>query len=230
VLAEIEYQEAVDMGNVTPLAVIMMPCVEGPDVTRDMKSRRAQSLRRAIWRNEVRNRTLIEGMHQAKILLEEDDPQTLFMVESTEHAFLLGQLLPDYAIVHGPIDASTLAKFRRSGVVKPDQVVCTVKDRTRHKMAFESGELRKAISTKVWKQGVDFKDLQILVRCDGAASAIDANQISGRLSRITQRIDKPLGVVVDSYDQFSKILKGFSEFRIKSYTRNGWAVDRRALH
>lgn len=225
-IINIPYQEAEALGNVTPLRVIMPSCSEGPDITRTLKSNRAGALRYAIWRNETRNQLIAQAIGDAMRFLEAQDPQILVMTDTTEHAFLLGQLLPDYTIVHGDLDKTREARLRRQGVIVDGQQVCTKKQRDAYRRAFESGELRRAISTKVWKQGVDFVDLQILARADGAASAIDATQIPGRLSRTTTRIDKPVGVVIDVYDNFSAILKAFSKKRLDSYTANGWQVIR----
>ena len=46
-----------------------------------------------------------------------------------------------------------------------------------------AGEIRKAISTFCWKQGVSFDDLRIVINLCGCGSEIFAKQVPGRASR-----------------------------------------------
>ena len=227
VLAEITYQESVKLGNVTQLKVLCVTCNDGPDITRDIQKYRTASLRRAIWRNSARNDKIVEGIKIAIKEFGDGDPQILVMTESTEHAFLLGQLLPGYVVVHGPLESARKAKLQKQKVILPDQEICTPKMRESYRKAFESGEIRRAISTKVWRQGVDFTELNILARADGAASAIDAGQVPGRLSRRSKLGAKSDGLVVDVCDSFSHILNAFWRSRAKNYTARGWPIEYR---
>lgn len=221
-IAEIPYHEAVDLGNIVQLHVQMWRCKEGPEVSGIENKVKAD--RAGIWRNVHRNE-LIKQAAEAALFDIGPDAQILIMVDKVEHAYLLGQLLPDYAIVTGTVDPTTAAKFQATGVMIPGQEICTPKLRDERRQAFEQGTLRKAISTRIWRQGVDFRDLQILIRADGLSSTIDANQIPGRLSRLGRNINKDYGLLIDFYDMFSKNLEYRSKKRLAVYRQNKWKID-----
>ena len=64
--------------------------------------------------------------------------------------------------------------------------------------AFAKGKLKWVISTLVFRQGVSFDNLRILVRADGATSRIMGIQIPGRLARLHE--GKEYGYLVDVDD------------------------------
>lgn len=47
----------------------------------------------------------------------------------------------------------------------------------------KNGEIRQAVSTHVWKQGVNFADLRVVLNLGGGGSEIVAKQVPGRASR-----------------------------------------------
>lgn len=221
VLAKIDYPACVELGCVVPINVRMFRINTGPAID-DIQSKVLVD-KVGLWTNASRN------LHIAKVtrMLETElgaDAQILVMVDRVEHAYLLGQQLPDYTIVTGTVSDEKLIRFQRRGVIKPTQEICTDKCRERYRQEFAEAKLKHCICTKIWREGVDFPDLQALIRADGTAGTIDANQVSGRLSRLGHDGNKPHGLLVDFIDAFSKKLMFRSRARIRIYTNNGWGI------
>jgi hypothetical protein len=93
-----------------------------------------------------------------------------------------------------------------------------------YRNAFRDGQLLKAISTGVWKEGVDFCKLAILVRADGASSKVSSTQIPGRLSRLYDGKDE--GLMLDCMDEFNDWGLQRTNSRLETYRRNGWKISR----
>ena len=221
-IINVSYQSAVEVGNVVPLRVMMVRSVNGPDVSSESDETRANRL--GLWANRPRNE-LIAGVVRAIERKLGPDAQILVMVDKTEHAYRLGQLLPEWAIVTGDMDAAKVDRFIQKGVMLPAQEPCTAKRRADLTARFTAHTLKRAIATRIWRQGVDFRDLACLVRADGLASTIDASQIPGRLSRLGRETDKQYGLLVDFVDQFSRNLLNRSNRRMSVYRSNGWVIS-----
>ena len=220
VLIDIPYQEAVETGNVVQIEVRLLWCDEGPDVQgRDDIYR----FKLGYWRNAGRNRQIAQAVQRVRDEL--GDPQILIMVDKTEHAYALGQFLPDFAVVTGDTDADSIKKFKASGALTEDQVICNRARRIKYQKEFTCGALRGAIATKVWSRGVDFKDLNVLIRADGAPGAIDAGQIPGRLSRLGSDGKKAAGLLIQPLDTFSRDLLGRSLRAVDEYRKHKWPIE-----
>ncbi len=229
VIAKVPYQEAVDSGNVVPITVFYYEVMSGPDVSRierlDLKERAG------IWANAQRNayaqRAVAFALRHAQEELGTDNPQILIMVDKVEHALRLQQLLPDFALVHGDLnDDDRIEALTLSGALAPGQKLCSPKDRKALKQAFTDGTLRRVISNKVWSKGVNFPDLNYLIRMDGSGSDIHSGQIPGRLSRLGSGGDKGRGFLIDFKDKFSRDLANRSEKRFATYRRNGFQTKK----
>ena len=88
---------------------------------------------------------------------------------------------------------------------------------------FRSGKLRKVIATGVYRQGVDFPALSVLIRADGSPSPIASSQIPGRLSRLSP--GKDTAVLVDFRDRFNDTALNNWYRRSATYRKNGWTID-----
>jgi len=220
-LVDVTYQEAVSSGNVVQLEAYIVPVTTGPNVD---GSEDDQYINRAgIIRNTYRNNLVMESAKWLDATYG-PDAQGLIMVDKTEHAFMLKQLLPDFTVVHGTVTPERAEELREIGALMPDHVLCTAKDRDVHRKAFESNTLKRVIATRIWEKGVDFRDLAWLVRADGLASTIAACQIPGRLSRLGKETDKQKGVLVDFNDVFARCLGNRSKRRIAFYKDSGWVM------
>lgn len=105
---------------------------------------------------------------------------------------------------------------------KKSDLAITAKEKEEIQKKFESGELKKVISTGTWKEGVDFDQLAVLIRADGAVSEIDSTQIPGRLSRLSPGKDR--GMLVDFDDQFNGWARRRSQQRLRTYRGHGWNI------
>lgn len=224
-LYDMSYQEGVAAGNIVQLRVKLYRSTKGPDLSGiDDKT---YVDRHGIILNNERNALVIRATRE----LEQElgpDAQLLLMVDKIEHAYILFKGLPEYTVVTGVIPKDRKEELLKMGVITPETALCSASDRDRYRRMFEKNELKRVIATRVWEKGVDFRDLQGLVRADGLASEFAACQIPGRLSRLGKTIDKSEGVLVDFVDVFSNNLKSRSRKRVAFYRKSGWIVENHA--
>jgi superfamily II DNA or RNA helicase len=229
-IAEVPYQEAVNTGNVVPLDCWVVPLPEGPNVSK-LRMQHIKD-RTALWGNQIRNRAIARSVEYAEARVAKEracapkDVQILVMVDKTEHAYRLQQLLPGFEVVTGQVTPETAEEFMREGIMQDWQKLCSPKEREQAKQNFAAGKIKRVISTFVWSKGVNFLDLDVLVRADGLGSQIQASQVPGRLSRLGTDGKKVRGVLVDFYDLFSPDMKRRSEERFRSYKQNGWTIEK----
>jgi len=221
-IADVTYQEGVAGGNIVQLQVRMITSSAGPDVAGMRNTADADRL--GLWLNDYRNRLIAYTVRKVEEEIG-DDQQLLVMVDKTEHAYALGQLLPEFPIVTGEPSPARITAMRKRGAMTPEQEPCTKKMREAYRKAFETHELKRAIATKIWSKGVDFRDLAVLVRADGTGSPLDSGQVPGRLSRLGDKTSKLQGLLIDFMDKFSKNLQYRSVQRLRVYRKNGFQVE-----
>ena len=192
-LMEIDMKKAVEKGLVVPVKVKWCPVDLQYDPT--AKCHIAYKKHRGIWYNAVRNK-LIAGA----ALTYDADTQVLIIVETIKHAFALKAMLPEYKVISSET---------------PDL------DRSRN--AFKKGTLKKVISTGVWKEGVDFPSLTVLINATGVKSEISNIQLTGRVSRTDK--DKTQGTIYDFYDNWNYEFKYFASERKKLYDKQGYTQE-----
>ncbi len=226
IIVEVGYQDSVKGGNVVQLAARLYPSTRGPDVSKIQNAALANRL--GIWTNAARNELIANVVRETEQEVGPDE-QILIMVSVVEHAYVLGQLLPDYVVVSGEPTPERVQQMLKKGVMTPDQEVCTKQMREDYKRQFSDYTLKRAIATKIWSKGVNFPDLLVLVRADGTASPIDSCQVPGRLSRLGKEVDKKTtgGILIDFVDTFSSNLQYRSQQRIAVYRSNGFSIERR---
>lgn len=226
-IIHVPYEEAVASGNVVQLKVHMIRIAQGPDVTQYEGFHKKNKL--GIWRNYFRNNEIANEVR--RLIKEYPEAQILIMVDKTEHAFVLGQLLPEFSLAHGPVAADKLKKLGASGAFNKDtQVPCDKKKLQALKVAFSKSQVKYCIATGIWSRGVNFPDLNILVRADGQASPINSGQTPGRLSRLGTNKDKGYGLLVDCVDFFSRDLLGRSLRRAAVYKKNKFDLDEETIN
>jgi len=211
-LIDIPYADAVDKGLVTPIEVLLYGGVEGPDVT---GSQSVVQKRHAYWRNEKRNSRIAQVARSFPA-----EEQVLIMVETLEHAINLHKLLPEYTVV----SYGTPGKDKLGGV-DTKQYKTSQKELDSLREQFAAGTLKKVLATTVWREGVDFCGLSVLIRADGQSSQIASMQIPGRLSRLSE--GKNVGVLVDFEDNFCTWAYNRSQARLAIYRRAHWKITRK---
>lgn len=215
IIAQVTYEEGRSHDLVVPLIVewhdMFMdanPCEGMTDVPKE---------RHGIWRNRFRNE-LIRDIAKKY----DEDTQTLITVSTIEHAVHLKKLLPEFEMCYSPqgLKEDRRKRYMRAKMLDTDEPVMTLQRAEELKQKFETGELKKVIATSVWNRGVNFRQLQVLIRADAGGSAIDDTQIPGRVSRTYD--GKSFGVIHDFLDQFDPGFYRKAKSRQRTYASHGW--------
>lgn len=213
-IADLDYQEAVEAGLIVPIEVhwrnvrlTRSPCADLVGVARK---------RHGIWRNSARNKLIARD---ARLF---PDDQVLISVQTLEHALHLQQQLPEFTLCYSSMKEEDKRGYIRKNLLPAGFRPLAFEDRARLKMQFEEGLLRKVIATPVWKRGVNFHRLQVLIRADGGASDIDSTQIPGRLSRLCSVTGKKVGLLIDYLDQFDEWSENNAKARQRCYKDKQW--------
>ena len=218
-ILKMTYEEAVNAGMVTPMKYLMLPCRGGPHM--DDNTPDTILKRYSYWANTYRNKVIQALVYDIKNVF---DGQILIMAATLEHCILLHQLLPWFTVAYyGNMNMESLReRFPKSKYPNIDLNKYKMKqnDLERMRNAFAKGTLRYVISTTVFRQGVNFVHLRILIRADGTTSSIAGIQIPGRLSRLDK--DKECAYLIDVEDQFSVWASNRAKSREKLYKEQKW--------
>ncbi len=218
------YPEAVALGLVVPIHVRWLPVrledCGGINPAHDKHG--TTKMRWGIWRNQGRNQRIARDVREN---YPDPNTQILILVATIDHAIMLWQNLPEFALCYGSMDDEDLERYKRNHYLPENFVPTTPDRRDAMREAFERGELKRVIATDVWATGVDFEPLQVLYRGDARESQILDSQGPGRVSRIHAASGKQFGEVVDCLDIFDKTFKRKSETRKRHYAALGWSQD-----
>lgn len=218
VIFEMTYQESQAVGNVSPIEVFIYDIGEQKIETTRFDSFISKK-RKLYWRNTERNLSIA---CLARALPE--DEQVLIMVETIDHIIHLATYLPEYTLVIGGTD-DIMKRAKSSRVKIRNTIADNNKARQQVYQDFQSGKIKKVLCTGVWKQAVDFKQLSVLIRADGAPSPIASYQIPGRLSRIAE--GKTKAILIDFRDTYNETAMRNYYARLKTYRKNGWTINHR---
>jgi superfamily II DNA or RNA helicase len=220
-ICTVDYQEGVELGLVVPIEVWKVDWGCTPvDAMRGIKSD-VRRMRTAYWNNTARNTAISRVVYEEiPNRLSDPDPQILILVDKVEHALRLGQLLPDFKVVYGEMDSDSAASFKVQGLLDKDPI--TRKQVEEIRKGFTAGTVKRAIATGIWSTGVDFPQLQVLIRADGGNSAIKDIQMPGRVCRISD--GKSKGIQVDFADRFDAWTASRSRSRFKRYEEKQWTT------
>ena len=216
---ELTYQQAVELGLVVPIRVKWLP-IRMTFNPVERYSNRVAKKRYGVWTNIERNRIIAGAVKEYP-----DTHQILILVETIEHAVNLGALLPDFTLVYGAMFPTDCSKYKARKLLPADYKPLTDYDKHMLRSKFESGELKRVIATDVWSTGVDFEQLNVLVRADDRDSDIVDVQGPGRVSRLYVAPDgtqKDFGEVLDCMDTFDPTFYRKSMGRRNSYKLLGW--------
>lgn len=127
--------------------------------------------------------------------------------------------------MYASMKPSVCNKYKRAGLLPADYTPLSFVDKHDMRAQFEAGTLKKVIATDVWSTGVDFEQLNVLVRADDRDSDIVDVQGPGRVSRTYTAPDgtrKEFGEVIDCMDTFDANFYRKSTGRRDSYKLLGW--------
>lgn len=211
------YADGVKDGSIVPIEVHWLK-VDLPFRVKNPASGKSGIMKEkyGIWRNEFRNKKIAEAA-----LMFDDDEQVLITVKTVEHALILRRLLPGFKLVHGKVNDEQRERFISEGIVEEDYDF-DVKKRDEMRRKFEKGKIRKVIATSVWKRGVNFKELSVLIRADRSSTPEDCTQIPGRLSRTCLYAGKTFSVLIDCNDEFDEGCERDANGRRRIYRKKGW--------
>lgn len=216
VIAEMDYAEGVRRDLITPICVVWVPVRSDQDPVDAFLSPWDRA-RYGIWRYDPRNKAIAEA---ARMFGE--DEQVLISVKTIEHAlFLRKYFLPEFTPIFAPKDGDDpgMRSFESMGLL--DGIPRMTEERLLSlKHQFSEGTLKKAISTRVWSQGMNFNSLSVLIRADGMNSTIADTQWPGRLARLKE--DHKVGLLFDFTDEYHSPYWNKAVQRQKRYAKHEW--------
>lgn len=187
------YGDAVKDGAIVPIKVFW---VESPRPERFAGySTKMGCYRHAIWRNRD-----LHAIVAAVVGRIPADVQALCVVDKLEHMNCLCPYLPGVTMVHAETNAKGLESSRYANLQPISRT-----DRRKIYDKVSSGEAKRVLSTGVYRAGVNFPDLQVLVNCEGMGSQIIAGQLPGRASRVAG--GKNMGYIVDFWHSWDMVEK-----------------------
>lgn len=183
---------------------------------RSLSARKKQG----IWGNYFRNQIIAAAAHS----FYSEGYQILITVDTVEHALYLRQFLPHFELCYSEqgMDDKKREKFAAAGIWDSSIPPMTDERRTKLRRDFESGKLQAAIATSVWRTGVSFDALQVLMRAEGGSSETEAVQGPGRVCRIDPTSNKQVGILVDCNDMFDSKFQGYTNDRKRVYAARKW--------
>ena len=181
------YQQGVADSALVPIVVYWVT-VPGPHIGLAKWVKYKQHKAKYDWavdRNDIQNNQIIWLLKNIP-----EAYQTLCIMRHTAQMNLLAPSLPGVQYVHAKTDAKSLQVQRQY-----DLVAISASQRKTLYTDFRSGKVRKIMSTYVYKQGVDFPELEIMINAGGGGSEIVSGQIPGRGSRPST--DKDRAYLID---------------------------------
>jgi len=225
VLVDIPYYTAVERGEVVPIHCIVHEHNFGPS-PQHIKS--IQSIPRrdklAIWRNDARNRMIVEDIKQ--IIDRDPDTQILVLTAKVDHLYQLFRMLEPLGFepVTGNLTKKKVEEYQRRGVPITYKAITNNKKRNWQRRRFEIGEMRRVIATEVWSQSVSSNECSVSYFASGSGASIVCLQTIGRTSRVDGDRGKTHGTVIVPRDMFYPAYKARSDKLIRAIKRQGHKV------
>ena len=181
VVAEFTYQDGVKAGCLVPLKVLWIDAPEPPMGLKNYCKYKDRDTRYKWGVHKNGNLNAMIGRIFASI---PDSLQTLGMLQFTDHMeeVLRGCAMAGCNPMPTYVHAGTDPKKFPTNLFWHTRAV-SKKDRDQIYDGMKSGTIRKAISTFIYRQGVSFNDLRIVINLCGCGSEIFAKQVPGRASR-----------------------------------------------
>lgn len=181
IVASFTYQDGVRAGCLVPVKVYWIDAPE-PNIGLghyEKYKTREQRYKWGVYNNRSLN--IMIGRIFASI---PDNLQALGMLQFTKHMEQVLRACADVGVSPLPEQAhagTDPAEFPPSAFWHVHAI--SAKERREIYDRMKSGEIRKAVSTHVYKQGVDFPDLRVVLNLGGGGSEIVSKQVPGRASR-----------------------------------------------
>ncbi len=196
IVFELTDQQLEAMNRATPLNVYVLDVVNGPNFTG--KSQDLTMERNGIWYNRHRNKLIKECVELAP-----QDQQLIIYVRTLAHLEELVQnFLPEgFEVFHGK-----LSRPEKDRILK----------------GFNEGTSKRIISTDCLAEGVDPRNLFIMINANWMQSDVSVLQKAGRNRRLSE--GKNFGVVIDFNDDWNDKMSRKAQNRIKHYKNKGYSL------
>jgi superfamily II DNA or RNA helicase len=216
-LFKLTYPECVALHLVVPIEVRWRRVEMAKNPIEEFQGDTARK-RHGQWTNAVRNRDV------AKVAREhyEAGDQVLILTDKIEHLLHLAEYLPEFTLCYGNIAESDEDHYKKCKLLPANYTPLTVGMRKQLREDFESGKIRGAIATGVWRLGVSFDALAVMCWAGGGSSPIDITQGPSRVSRIHDASGKDCGIVYDWNDEFDDQFHKQAMSRRRIYKKHEW--------
>jgi superfamily II DNA or RNA helicase len=169
------YADAVGDGAVVPLEVLWLDAPEPPGWRVETEDK-VRAYRRGVWCNQPFNELVGRVMGRIPANM-----QALCVVDKISHMDNLIPLIPGCAAVHAETSQKALAE---KGFANTPAV--TARRRKELYQEIKDGQASRVLSTGIYRAGVSFNALSVLVNAEGLGSEIIAGQLPGRASRVSE--------------------------------------------
>ena len=190
------YTQGVEVGALVPIEVYYLNCPEpdcGLAYFQKLSTKHSQ-----LGRGIEKNKHLVALLKELSDRIPQD-MQTLMIMQHLSQMNELQGAIKGYAQVHAEQSDDNLVQKQLFNL-KP------VKSSERNKMykRVESGELKRTMSTYVYKQGVNFPQLEVVICPGGGGSKLVAGQIPGRTSR--RIVGKDKSYIIDFWHPWDQTI------------------------
>lgn len=186
-VVSVTYADGVKCGALVPITVYI---VELPEPEMGIKRYLNFSSRDGRYRHAV-NKNPSQANEIAKIFLRAPESmQALGIMRFMEQMNFIAERAPTVEQVHGETAVDKMRQY-------PYLSAISKKEREDKYNRMESGEIRRAMATHVYKQGVNFPELEIIINVGGGGSDIVTKQLVGRASRKTDT--KHMAYLIDFF-------------------------------
>ena len=194
VVVDIPYSRGVEVGALVPITVYFVRCPE-PNI--GLQAYKNYEMHHKQIQYGIEKNTALSDLVAQLVARIPADMQTMLIMQHQLQLHELKQRMPHIQDVHASTSADDLIKYP---ALTP--VSAKLREQIYHRM--ESGDLKRVMATYVYKQGVNFPQLEVMICPGGGGSKLVAGQIPGRASR---RIEgKDASFIVDFWHPWDTIV------------------------
>jgi superfamily II DNA or RNA helicase len=197
IVFELTDQQLEAMNRATPLHVYVIDVLNGPAFLPQTQNLTME--KKGIWFNRERNKFIKKCVD----LCPKDQQLIIYVRTLTHLEELVYNHLGDgkFEIFHGSINT---------------------KEKKRILEGFNSGDIKRIISTDCLAEGVDPKNLYVIINSNWMQSDVSVLQKAGRNRRLTE--GKDYGIIIDFNDCWDQRMERKSQGRLKHYNAKGYNV------
>jgi len=197
IVFELTDQQLEAMNRATPLHVYVIDVLNGPAFLPQTQNLTME--KKGIWFNRERNKFIKKCVD----LCPKDQQLIIYVRTLTHLEELVYNHLGDgkFEIFHGSINT---------------------KEKKRILEGFNSGDIKRIISTDCLAEGVDPKNLYVIINSNWMQSDVSVLQKAGRNRRLTE--GKDYGIIIDFNDCWDQRMEKKSQGRLKHYNAKGYNV------